>query len=505
MNNYSAKHYLKIMAVTFASLFATILALNILMDPYQIYGVPVKHRPLYLVDMSYLTKAVQLIRNKADTLLMGSSIVDAAFKLPGSETEIYEYDYFHERMNKLKAMLPSDVTIYNAGLRGGGINDVYNYLQHAYKNNPHIKHIILGVEWNFFTYARRAESTFPAVLPLNKTHVPFMFYVNNTLSWHVTSDSIFVLFYRIKKAIHYTYTISDNISFDPIDVLKDVGVSVKNTYVDVLAKIFHKYSAQSIIYHDIEKHLVHGQTQQELSSFLFSVWSVSGVKSTLDSVGPDSVLNPEAFATMRKIVEFAKSHHIKLDVYVSPQHAVYWEVANRYALQPYIDEWLKRLAMITPYWEFSDRIDFSSHIDNYFDTDALHFNPNAADIILPAIMRGNNKLSHGVTYVTTANVDSMIKQRHVLARQWLNQNHYLHDILMSKDFAKTREIKGDLDKVLTVEYKPQFKQYYMLKFMGKFVALPASEAPYDYRKLYLKQYGQVISGDSVAELMGKIK
>ena len=491
----------KIMAVIIITSLVAIITLNYAMDPYSIFGVNVKHRPMYLVDKSHITKPVQLIHDKSDTILIGSSIVDAAFKLPGSTTIIYEQDYYNKRKKALLSLIDKKFSVYNAGIRGGGLNDAYNILLHAYKNNPNIKHVILGMEWNFFTYMRRASATVPVTPSLGKTYVPATFYVNNLLSWQVSEDSVKTLLYRIKKLLHDPHFFSNDYEFDVIEEFKNLALKMKDIYVQLLAKYLHKYSAKPIIYHDIEKHLIQGQNEHEMASLLFSIWSLSSLKSTFESTGENAVLNPEAFATLRKIVDFAKEHDIKLDVYVSPQHAVYWEVAKEYGFQSHIDEWLKRLAEITPYWEFSSAIDFSQKVDDYFDTDALHFNPDAAEIILPEIMRGNKMAN----YVTKDNVVSMIEARHTLASAWLGENLYAFAILSSPDFARTVEIKGDLDKVITTEYMPSYKNYHILKFMGNYIALPVGKAPYDFKLLFTNKMGPFIAGNSVKDVMEQIK
>src|SRR5207237_866126 len=112
----------------------------------------------------------------------------------------------------------------------------------------------------------------------------------------------------------------------------------------------------------------------ETRNFRFSFQTIANMHALLKQHGVHALVNPMALNYLQQIVDFAQAKHIKLHVYVSPQHPLYWQFIKIYGLDAYIDLWLRELVKITPFWDFSNEIDFSPTVNNYFSTDSLHFN-----------------------------------------------------------------------------------------------------------------------------------
>lgn len=480
------------MCAFFITILSSLGIFNYFIDPYDLFGLPEKRRPIDLVDLSHITKAVQLIHNKRETMIIGSSIVDAGFKLPGSMT-VYHQDDFAQKMADLQARLPANTHVYNAGIRGGGMSDIYHYIQHAIKNNPELKHIIIGLEWNLFGNMRRASKLVPETEPLGKTQVPFHFYANNLFSFGVTYDAARTFSGLMQNRLHDLHMWAKQ---HGVDITKPINY-MNSEYQRLHYKAQNQLSPQNIPYNVIPNPVVQGKSLHDMPSLMFTIWQISAVKDLLKRNGDLALVDDQAWQDLRRIVALAKENNIQLDVYVSPQHACFWETMKRFGMEDYNYLWLKKLAEITPFWDFSERIDFSPEVDNYFDTDALHFNSNAGEIILPAIMSHKGQ---GLRFVTTENIDELIHNRKLAQEKWLNGNPYLKDIYDHKTFMQAESVRGDLEKISMTRLMPVINGYQIIKFMDKYMALPQSDKPYDFRLLFLDQYPGTLHGNSVKEL-----
>lgn len=491
-------HCIKIMSGIVFTTLIFICIFNVMVDPYDIFGTSEKRRPQDLIDLSYLTKAVGIIHHKPDTILIGSSIVDAGFALPGSMT-VFDDDKFDEKKRRLTFRIGQNIQIYNSGIRGAGLYDIYDFIQHAYANNPKLKRIILGLEWNLFTSARKADVKVPTTPALGKKSVPISLYVNNILSWHATCDSFRTLYVIGKNKLHSVNIGPNHTEIDVVQELKNKFDGLKNKYYVFLNQKFHRFSVKAIRFNDYEAKIIQGQDEHQAAAVLFSMWAISAQKASLEANNPVANFNPDAFECLKRIVAFAKEKNIELDVYVSPQHGAYWETIKRFGLSEYVDKWLKELAQITSYWDFSSKIDFSQTVDNYFNTDALHFNSNAGEIILPSILQ--KKECPDIRFVNANNVDSSIRERHFALSSWVRNNGYLQDIFAHENFIKGEKFNGDLERVTFYQYRPGYQGYHIFKFMDKFIALPYSHSPYDFRKLFTEKYPGSITGNSIAEIV----
>src|SRR5438105_10995852 len=133
-------------------------AVNAVVDPYNMtLWVTREGLNAYLPALPYqsrLAKAVGIIRNRPDTIILGSSVADGGFRIPGSTP------YDAQRLLRAQTdpqQAPSPL-VYNAGIRGGGTYEAVSYLKHSYLNNPRLRRVIVDLEWSSFTDIREGIS-----------------------------------------------------------------------------------------------------------------------------------------------------------------------------------------------------------------------------------------------------------------------------------------------------------------------------------------------------------
>ncbi|MCR5410335.1 MAG: hypothetical protein K6E90_05060 [Lachnospiraceae bacterium] len=123
----------------------------------------------------------------------------------------------------------------------------------------------------------------------------------------------------------------------------------------------------------------------------------------------------ESFEDIRKIVELCDEYDINLRFFTNPVHALTYakDIDNGYLV------FLKRLAEVTPYWNFSGFNGVTLDYSLYYETS--HYCPAVGDMMIDAIYHGETDdklLSQGFgMYVTEDNVDELID---ILEEQAIN-------------------------------------------------------------------------------------
>lgn len=483
----SARICLTIIGMSTGILLTGILTFNIFINPYDVFGTSLKKRPLDLTSESYFTKAIGIIRNKPNTIIIGSSIVDAGFRLPGSTT-LFHDDGFNEKLLRIQSLIEPYLPIYNAGVRGGGLYEILAYIKHAYKNNPHLKHIVLGIEWGIFTYARPPTPAVPQTPMLGKRYVPISIYLQKSLSWQSTYDSFRTLSENNREVKGYLKVVTELFNSFNNECIKILTATSLGKFVSVPSEF------------NTSEQILKGRTFSETKIFFFSLQAISAQHALFNNNGQDALINPNAINYLQQIVSFAKEKNIKLDVYVSPHHALYWEFVKKFGLETYVDQWFREVANITPYWDFSDKIDFNQQVDQYFSTDSLHFNELGGEIILPTILA--TKLIPGVIYVTNKNIESIIKKRHRALTNWIKRDRYLSDLFASTEFSDLQSVRDHNDFV--IQFNSNYKNFNIIQLKKRFVALPVNDAPYDLKRLMTSSYKNSVEAKSIKDLVTKI-
>ena len=115
----------------------------------------------------------------------------------------------------------------------------------------------------------------------------------------------------------------------------------------------------------------------------------------------------ESLEEIKEIVELCRENNIKLRIFTNPLNGYTYEkdIANGYLV------FLKELAGVTPYWNFSGFNNVTLDMTNYYETS--HFSPDVADTIIERIYndKGDEELlkqGYGM-YVTEENVDRLME------------------------------------------------------------------------------------------------
>lgn len=494
-------HYehLNIFFATCLLFMSSIVLFNIVIDPYNIFTKEIKKRPTELKTKDYLTKTVKIIQTKPDQIILGTSIVDVGYALAGS-LSVFDNVNFNQDKKQLEEELPINSRVFNGGIHGGTLYEMYQLLQHTYLNNKKLKHVIIGLDWHIFTNERPPTDHKQDIATLKKTHLLPLYYADAFMTWAGTRDAYlsFAEQHKIARNINKIF-LKVPMFFDRLlsnikhYASKENYGSTNALEPDVIPDYFNPPQKQYVI----------GRLKQEMTALLLSIYYISSLYADFAKQGEKVVLNPEAFDYLQKIVNFAHQNNIKLDVYITPQQGTHWVTAEKFGLGSYVDQWLFRVAQITPYWDFSARIDFNDEVTDYFRGDDRHFNTDAGKIILTSIMRGQANPKIGINYVTKDTVQQSILRRHQAQADWLSHNKYLADIFSYPEFGQMRHCHGDIQKLL-VHYNPCYHQYHIFQFMGKYVAIPAKYAPYDFRRFITQNYPQMMTGTTLNSVIEKI-
>ena len=122
-------------------------------------------------------------------------------------------------------------------------------------------------------------------------------------------------------------------------------------------------------------------------------------------VGPTFMLD-EMLDTVRETVRLCQENGIKLVIFTNPMHYATYE----FSLELDYLDFLKELAEITPYWNFSGYNDITR--DSYYYRDPSHFLPEVGDMMIERMCGGEvhdelYEQGFGV-YITADNADEWI-------------------------------------------------------------------------------------------------
>ena len=114
----------------------------------------------------------------------------------------------------------------------------------------------------------------------------------------------------------------------------------------------------------------------------------------------------ESLKEIQEIVDLCKDNNIKLRIFTNPINGYTYQkdIANGYLV------FLKKLANVTDYYNFSGFNSVTLDMTNYYETS--HFSPEVADMVIERVYNGNVDdalLEQGFgTYVTKDNVDELL-------------------------------------------------------------------------------------------------
>ena len=185
----------------------------------------------------------------------------------------------------------------------------------------------------------------------------------------------------------YEYLKSHPVKFitmylDPAVALQSLPIISKHTPNGTYAECYYKTGAE-ISYGEVGTH-----------SFKDSPY-----------VGPTYMMD-DCLETIRETVEFCKENGIESVFFTNPMHYATYEFSLEL---DYID-FLKKLAEITPYWNFSGYNDITRNSDYY--RDPSHFLPEVGDMMIDCMCNGaqpDGLYEQGFgAYITADNADKWI-------------------------------------------------------------------------------------------------
>lgn|GEM_PF-2600822 len=482
-------------------LLVLLAVLNAVVDPYAVFGL-VSHpringdRLELHTSHSALYKEFGVIAHKPEYLMLGSSVVDNAFRLPGNASFSYEpREKNQAEAATMKAALPDADRFYpgmfNASVRGGGVSEAYRMLQHAYANNPNLKRVIAGFEYNLFT-TQMVYNQVPSSEAANKTYIPLSLWGSLLFSSGVTADSM--------------ATLSRNSSFKfigqaaavALDAWKAVVPDAKAAYTQIRAEDLKPNPR----WWAAEGALIQPQDARETSWVYFVLHNMTYQHRALIN-GQQTLLTDYSMRDIAGIKTFSQSHNIEFQLFINSHPPFYWAAARAYGIEPYIDRWLRELAAISPFYAFTESVEYSSRLYEYFGEDPLHYQPVLGTEIFQVLWY--RKPENGpmrYTMVTKDNVDAFIARRKSLLDRWLAARPYYRELLaMKPGFAGMPATYHD---IAPRGYDPVVNGLRVIKFMEKFYALPAEQAPYDLLRVLKGQYKPFYKADSLPDLVVQI-
>ncbi len=369
MHGRPFRRYGALVAGLVLALLALVGSVNGIVDPYgvwQVVRVPgFNQAKSERRDQILLFKAVDITRLRPATIFLGSS--RAAFGL----------DPHHRAFADQGA-------VYNLALYGGQPLLMRRYFEHALFNNPNLKTVILGAD--FFVLSKKLEPPEGySEARLNRA----------SIDWADTTNTLF----SIDAFVASVRTVASNLrdpDFEPVEPLGSL------TAIDLRR--------------EAESEGMIRRFNSSLNRYLNDETRFAGYE-----------FSEEAFANFKAIVAVCRARNIQLFVFVSPVHATMLEAIRQRGLWPTYQQWKRRLAEATPYWDFSgfNRITtepIAFEMRSYWD--ASHYRKTVGNMIFDRIFHFDVERlpSDFGPYVTVYTVDAHLAHLDRAARQWESAN-----------------------------------------------------------------------------------
>lgn len=361
-------------AVTLPSL-VTVGLFNLAIDPYGVIDSPeipslneLKTQKFHNVR---LFKAIDITRVEPKTLLLGSSRTDLGL------------DPAHPALdNKQPA--------YNLGLVGPNIYEVKRYFEHALKNQPELKTVVIGIDLFMFNEYKVNQLDFSEDR-LEKKNLTTQELLNVTLSTSAIQSSTKTIKSSINSAAYYLYRPD----------------GMRYVYIDKPNKAILKKFKGSI------KGLRKGEGYYNKYQ-----------------------LSEDFIEDLQEIVDICQQQNIEFKIFISPSHASQWENLRVAGLWPVFEEWKRQLVKITPVWDFSgyNRVTteaISKDMKNYWDSS--HYRKEVGDLVLDRIFDYQEEkvpADFGVL-LTQENIESHLAEINAQREVWASNNPDVVELVKS--------------------------------------------------------------------------
>jgi hypothetical protein len=453
---------IKVWALTVAGTLFGVFLLNIIVDPFNLTLLVTRsglNAEITNLDwQSRRSKAIGLIRLHPEVLLLGSSVVDAGYRIPGST------NFDAHRLENLAALTHGPTPVYNSGIRGGGTRDAVKYLNHALVNTPGLKRVIAGFEWTLFN-----------------DYVPIRLdFVDSDLLYRRHIMPVGLLSYLTGTAF--------SSSLDTVAANQGSSVPVR---LELL-----KFSLFMPLLHDAVQLYqtlpVQARTPQETRILYFSRFYSDGLLKSLNDHGAFN--RKDRLDDIRALTTITNQNGVQLTVYVSPMHPLFWAYLRATGLWRLHLDGLRALANIVPFYDFSESIDFSTDVDRYFSGDPVHFDPPVGQRLLGYFQSGQAEPSLAPRLVTADNVEEDIERRDHDLSQWLERNPYVAEAV-----DRLKPVTGSYDplsaSIPSIRGEP-YRGFLVVELAHRFYGVPASQEPFDLLALLRGEYQPTIVADT---------
>lgn len=427
-------------------LFTTFI-LGLLVDPYRIFlsdnTLTKKIRRPYFTEHipgngteSYIMKAAGITKLQPRTILFGTSIIDSGFNILGS---------YHKNSNKpshtQSYFIAQEQPVYNAGIRGGSIGDIYEYVRHSIKHDKNLKHIIIGLEASHFDHI---EFKYKTPL-LYSSHMDLKTILERTLSRQAANAAIHSS--RLGK-------IDENI-IRAFNILRAKFVSTNSNRKDQLINQAANHNTTPFTFID---------NQSNRASELITA---SNSYATYLASSDNNIAH--GFKIIKNTVDLAKKNNIKITFFLNPPSPYTYAFLYKSHSLHKLYKIMHQLATITPFYDFDDIVTFDKNNSEYFPKDALHYSSHVGEKLSPLLANISSDKSSKYK-VTTDNLDRVYNKK-VLQVKALITNHTSLNRLLNHS-------KIDLDKMdgsFPVIYSHNYYGYKVFSLFGYYYAYPAGK------------------------------
>jgi hypothetical protein len=333
------QRYVRLVVALILMQAVSISLFNIAVDPYGIFKSPtwigvnqVKPEKDRQVRMF---KAIEVIRIQPKMVFIGSS-----------RTE-FGLDTAHPAVSGVQ---PG----YNLGITGANIYEARRYFEHAIANNPNVKKAVIGLDFFMFGKGKKNQLDF-LENRLLISHITLQDKLNSSFSWGATRASL--------KTIKVNQSAGDTVGHFYPDGRRNPDYYIQDVYA----------GRQGV---DIMKNLLR-KTDFFQAKMRGEVYEISQL---------EEVTN---------MVRLCQENQIECRFFISPSHVTQWESIRLSGAWGVFEEWKRKLAEITPVWDFSGYNSItteplSSTMTNYMDSS--HYRQEIGDLVLNRIFQYNPEI-----------------------------------------------------------------------------------------------------------------
>jgi hypothetical protein len=343
--------------------------INLTIDPYGILNSPTfpglnKLKPAQDKN-NKLFKTIDIIRLKPTTILGGSS------------RAILGLDPNHSGL--------SDKNSYNLGIPGVHIDELNQYVEHAIKNQPNLKQIVVGIDFFMFN---SFEETNKIEENLNKTIIPVETLLNTIFSWQTLESS--------------QSTFAKNREFPSFNPYYYKGMRRLNTKIENETNLPMKELFKN-----------------NLSNYLGN-----------PAYYKDYHLSEKSLQEFKKLASLCKSKNINLKVFISPEPAAQLEAIRVAGLWPVYEQWKREVSQVTPVWDFSGYNSINTEPirdDMKHFLDSTHYTKEIGDRILNRLFSYQAKTvpnDFGI-FLTPANIETHLATTRTKREAWAKNNSHV--------------------------------------------------------------------------------